>query len=110
LRRTVDGIRNNDREEVENIIQTRLSQSFVIVLDSLPTAGYSWTVDFDPQSLRLDSEKFLISQPQAIGSGGQQIFTFMPLHTGITEVTAVYKRPWESKVEEERKFKVQISE
>jgi predicted secreted protein len=93
----------------ENIIQARLNHSFLLTFESLPTAGYNWTVNYDSQFLRLENERFQSSQPQAIGSGGQQIFAFTPLRAGSTEVTAIYKRPWESKVEEERKFKVQIS-
>jgi predicted secreted protein len=93
----------------ENLIQAKLNQSFLLTFESLPTAGYNWTVNYDSQFLRLDNERFQSSRPEAIGSGGQQIFAFTPLRTGNTEVIAIYKRPWESKVEEERKFKIQIS-
>ena len=99
-----------NEEEIENVIQARLNQSFSIVLASLPTAGYSWIVDFDSSLLNLESDRFQIAQPQAIGSGGQQIFAFTPIRTGSTKVTAIYKRPWENKAEYERKFIVEISE
>jgi inhibitor of cysteine peptidase len=94
----------------EKIIQARLNQSFLLTFESLPTAGYNWTVNYDSQFLRLDNERFQGSQPQAIGSGGQQIFAFTSLRMGSTKVTAIYKRPWESKVQEERTFRVQVSD
>jgi predicted secreted protein len=105
-----DGMEKVNEEETENVIQARLNQSFSIVLSSLPTAGYSWIVDFDSLFLNLESDRFQIAQPQAIGSGGQQIFAFTPIRTGCTKVTAIYKRPWENKAEDEREFLVEISE
>jgi len=105
-----DSMEKVNEEETENVIQARLNQSFSIVLSSLPTAGYSWIVDFDSSFLNLESDRFQIAQPQAIGSGGQQIFAFTPIRTGSTKVTAIYKRPWENKAEYERKFIVEISE
>jgi inhibitor of cysteine peptidase len=105
-----DGIENINEEGTENAIRARLNQSFSIVLASLPTAGYSWMVDFDSLFLNLESDRFQIAQPQAIGSGGQQIFAFTPIRTGSTKVTAIYKRPWENRAEVERVFLVEISE
>jgi inhibitor of cysteine peptidase len=105
-----DGIENINEEGTENAIRARLNQSFSIVFASLPTAGYSWIVDFDSSFLNLESDRFQIAQPHAIGSGGQQIFAFTPIRTGSTKVTAIYKRPWENKAEYERKFIVEISE
>jgi inhibitor of cysteine peptidase len=105
-----DGMENINKGENENVIRARLNHSFSIVLDSLPTAGYSWMVDFDSLFLNLESDRFQIAQPQAIGSGGQQIFAFAPIRNGSTKVTAIYKRPWENKAEVERVFLVEISE
>jgi predicted secreted protein len=41
-----------------------------------------------------------------MGSSGQQVFTFIPIQEGETEISAVYKRPWEDGVAEERTFRV----
>jgi predicted secreted protein len=46
------------------------------------------------------------SRPQVMGSSGQQVFTFTPIREGQTEISAVYKRPWEDSVAEERTFRV----
>ena len=94
----------------ENIIQAKLNQSFTIALDSLPTAGYKWTVEHDSGFLRLDDEWYMTSNPEVIGGGSTEVFAFTPVRKGATEVFAIYKRPWEDKVEDKRAFKILISE
>lgn len=99
-----------DKLEVENIIQAKLNSPFNISFDSNPTTGYVWTVDFDSRFLNKIREGYVSSQPRLIGSGGQQFFTFTPIHLGKTTVSAVYKRPWENIAADERTFSIIISE
>jgi predicted secreted protein len=94
----------------EDIVQAKLNQSFTLALDSLPTAGYKWTVEYDSGFLRLDNEWYMTSNPKAIGGGSTEFFAFTPQRSGETEVFAIYKRPWEDKVENKRAFKILISE
>jgi predicted secreted protein len=98
-----------ERLEAENMIRAKLNSPFNITLDSNPTTGYSWTVDFDSRFLSQENESYRGSQPGLIGSGGQQLFTFTPIHVGNTTVSAVYKRPWENIVADERTFHIIIS-
>ena len=98
------------RKEVENIIEARLNKPFTISLNALPTAGYTWTVNYDSHLLKLEREEFKNSQTDAVGSGGKQIFTFMPISPGKVEVAALYKRPWEDKVQDEKKFVIVVRE
>ena len=97
-------------EKTDNTIKAKLNQSFTLALDSLPTAGYKWTVEHDSGFLRLDNEWYMTPKPEAIGGGSVEVFAFTPLRLGETEVFAIYKRPWEDKVENKRTFKIQISE
>ena len=90
-----------EEEKTENIIQAKLNQSFTIALDSLPTAGYKWTVEHDSGFLRLDNELYMTSKPEAIGGGSTEVFAFTPQRSGETEVIAIYKRPWEKNVDEQ---------
>jgi predicted secreted protein len=99
-----------EEEKTENIIKAKLNQSFTIALDSLPTAGYKWTVEHDSGFLRLDNECYMTSNPATIGGGSVEVFAFTPQRSGETEVIAIYKRPWEDKVENKRAFKIIISE
>ncbi len=98
------------KKEAENIIEARLSKSFTISLSALPTAGYTWTANYDSHFLKLENERFQSSQTEAIGSGGMQIFTFMPILVGKVEVTALYKRPWENTAQDKKTFIVMIRE
>jgi predicted secreted protein len=98
------------KKEAGNIIEARLNKPFTISLNALPTAGYTWTMKYDSIFLKLEDEQFQSSQAEAIGGGGTQIFTFMPITVGKVEVAALYKRPWENKVEDERTFRIMISE
>ena len=101
---------SGEEEKTENIIRAKLNQSFTIALDSLPTAGYKWTVEHDSRFLRRDNEWYMTSNPDVIGGGSTEVFAFTPILSGETEVIAIYKRPWEDKVENKRVFKILITE
>jgi predicted secreted protein len=98
----------DEEEKAENIIQAKLNQSFTLDLDSLPTAGYKWTVEFDSGFLRLDKEWYMTPKPEAIGGGSTEVFAFTPQRSGETEVFAIYKRPWETNAMNRRIFRIQI--
>jgi predicted secreted protein len=98
-----------EKLEVENVIQAKLNKPFNISFDSNPTTGYVWTVDFDSRFLNGYEKPYLTSHPGLIGSGGQQVFTFNPIHVGKTTVSAVYKRPWENIAADERTFDIIVS-
>jgi predicted secreted protein len=98
-----------EKLEAENVIQAKLNKPFNISFDSNPTTGYIWTVDFDSRFLNGNEKPYLPSQPGLIGSGGQQVFAFTPIHIGKTTVSAVYKRPWENIAADERTFDIIIS-
>lgn len=88
------------------VIQAELNKSFNITLDSNPTTGYIWTVDFNHKMLKGGEKSYSAGRPETMGSSGQQVFTFVPIQEGETEISAVYKRPWEDGVAEERTFRV----
>jgi predicted secreted protein/nitrous oxidase accessory protein NosD len=99
---------DGERLEAKNLIQAKLNRPFNITLDSNPTTGYTWTVDFDSHFLK-ENESYQSRPPELIGSGGQQVFTFTPLRSGKTMISAVYKRSWENIVADERSYRVIIS-
>jgi len=98
------------KKEAGNLIEARLNKPFTISLNAHPTAGYTWTAKYDSQFLKLENELFQSSQAEAMGSGGVQVFTFIPILVGNVEVSVSYKRPWENKVEDERTFRILIRE
>ena len=88
------------------VIQAELNKPFNITLESNPTTGYTWTVDFNHKMLIGGEKGYSASRPGAVGGSGQQIFVFTPIQEGQTEISAVYKRPWEEGAAEERTFQV----
>jgi len=81
-------------------INIGVNQEFVIALGSNPTTGYSWQESYNENMLELvggeskyeESER---AKEGVVGAGGIEYFRFKILKTGETEITLVYKRPWE---------------
>jgi predicted secreted protein len=70
-----------------------------MVLDSDPTAGYSWHESHDPMMLELVGRTYRKGEhtkPELAGStGGVEYFMFKALRTGETKIIMTYERPWE---------------
>ncbi len=101
------------RIEPHDVIRAKLRQPFDIILDSNPTTGYTWTVDFDDRFVNGGAElngTLNTIRPALIGAGGQQIFSFTPIEPGQTMISAIYKRPWEETAAEERIFLIIIQD
>jgi inhibitor of cysteine peptidase len=79
-------------------IDTGVNQEFVIALGSNPSTGYSWQASYDETMLELVGGQSTYKEEAKkgmVGAGGVEYFRFKALKTGRTEVTLVYKRPWE---------------
>ena len=71
-----------------------------ISLEGNPTTGYIWeAANLDTSFLKqVGAVNFKSSNPNLVGSGGQQTLTFVALKPGTTVLTLVYHRPWEQGV------------
>ena len=79
-------------------IDIPVNQEFAIALGANPTTGYDWEASYDENVLKLVESKYEPgegAQQGLMGAGGVEYFRFKPLKTGKTEITLVYKRPWE---------------
>jgi len=79
-------------------IDIGVNQEFVIALGSNPTTGYGWQESHDESMLELVEKTYKLgkeAEQGMVGAGGVEYFRFKPLKTGETEITLVYKRPWE---------------
>ncbi|MFC2072888.1 protease inhibitor I42 family protein [Chloroflexota bacterium] len=94
----------------EEKIVVGIEDEFIIALDSNPTTGYDWEESHDPYKLILVGKEYEPDEKAAglVGAGGTQYFRFTSQKTGETEVTFVYKRPWETEILEQKVFKVEI--
>jgi len=92
-------------------ISTEIGEEFVIALNANPTTGYSWQESHDETALRLVDETYELGESAKeglIGAGGVTKFRFKAMGKGATEITLVYKRPWEPEIAEQAAFKVDI--
>lgn len=103
----VDGTINPKRE----IIETKNGDNFSVILETNPTTGYKWELDFDPIYIQLVDRKYTPrSQEPIVGAGGDETFNFLALKPGETEITFSYLRPWEREKPniEEKLYKIII--
>ena len=93
-------------------ISIGVNQEFVIVLGSNPTTGYEWQESYDEAVLEMVGEKTYKPSKEAeegiVGAGGVEYFQFKAIKKGETEITLVYKRPWEEEIAEQKVFTVNI--
>jgi len=79
-------------------IEIGTNQEFVIALGSNPTTGYGWQESYDNTILELMEKTYKPGEEAkegVVGAGGVEYFRFKTLNKGETEITLVYKRPWE---------------
>lgn len=77
-------------------IDIGVGQEFVIALGSNPTTGYSWQESYDENMLELVKWSYEEeAEEDLVGAGGIEYFCFRALEAGETEITLVYKQPWE---------------
>lgn len=94
-------------------IDIGVNRQFVIALGSNPTTGYMWQESFDETSLELVEKIYKqgkTSNDGMVGAGGVEYFRFKTLKAGKTDITLVYKRPWEEPTPEDvtRVFTINI--
>ena len=92
----------------DNLLQARTNEEITIVIESNPSTGYNWQPHFNEGALELIDSDF-ISESSAIGSGGVEIFRFLPKKAGKENIKMSYKRQWEQKPVKEVIYRVRIS-
>ena len=97
--------RDRDRRTDElSRIDAVVGQSFVIALDSNPTTGFSWRLASSlPRMLKLQGKRYIPDEPQLIGSGGTEEWTFKAVRSGRATIVFEYVRPWDNKSPPEKK-------
>ena len=91
----------------QNIIKVKLGDIFEVVLDSNPSTGYRWEVDFDTEFVKLE-EKSYMPLSSKFGGGGREQFRYLSLKHGKTTITMQYKRSWEKRIIKKEKFVIEI--
>ncbi|MDH5695203.1 MAG: protease inhibitor I42 family protein [Dehalococcoidia bacterium] len=92
-------------------ISIGVDQEFVIALGSNPTTGYGWQESHDETILELVEQRYEPGEEAeqgVVGAGGVEYFRFKALKAGKTQITLVYKRPFEEEFLEQKVFTVDI--
>jgi inhibitor of cysteine peptidase len=79
--------------------ETTIGRTFTIALDANATTGYNWSQTTKDTNVvaYVDNEYVAEARdPQVVGGGGTDTFTFKAVGKGTTTITLAYARPWES--------------
>jgi inhibitor of cysteine peptidase len=92
-------------------LNVNLGERIVIALDGNPTTGYTWEPkDLDASLIQqVGSTAYKSSNQGLVGAGGTQTLTFKTLKAGITSLTLVYHRPWETDVDLLQTFTITVN-
>jgi predicted secreted protein len=83
-----------------------IHKQFVIELEAIPGAGYTWELTRHPEEIRLVSRKF-ISTSKSVGGTSIQRFTLVAIQPGIYSLGFEYKRRWEKSSVSTSEFMIQ---
>lgn len=83
-----------DTAECETPITVVVGEEFTISLESNPSTGFDWWIDFDPIQLDLITKTFVPSSEILRGAPGLKNFTFAANEPGETHVFMLELQPW----------------
>jgi inhibitor of cysteine peptidase len=95
-------------EDPTKAIRAAVGETFSVALAGNPTTGFTWQPTFDPGILELVGESFEPAD-KSVGSGGQEVFRFRALAPGKSEINCGYRRPWDNKSRETKRFRIKIA-
>lgn len=90
------------------VLKTKLDHPVTISLPVNRTTGFSWNVDFCDPALKCEQPTYR-QYPGGLGAGGIQKFTVRTQRTGEFLITFQLKRPWETKIKEERTYRIVVT-
>jgi inhibitor of cysteine peptidase len=85
-------------------------EGIVIRLPENPTTGYRWSVEaVDPEVVEVGESEFEANDEAGrAGAGGTRYLHLRTRQPGVSRVTLVLRRPWESGGENLRRFQVNV--
>ncbi len=99
-------------EDAGKEVTLQVGEKIQVTLDSNPTTGYQWDVeDVDESVLKQQGDSVYraeTSNPNIVGSGGEETFTFEAVGTGTTTLKLIYHQPWEEGVEPAEVFTLRV--
>jgi predicted secreted protein len=86
-----------ETEQIRFIVMTEEGKEFTVRLDSNRSTGFQWrpAEPLDERFVKLVRSEYVPFDTDAIGAGGEEIWTFLATGKGETEFALEYVRPWE---------------
>jgi inhibitor of cysteine peptidase len=84
---------------IGDTFETTVGKTFTIALDANATTGYNWSQTIKDTNMVAYVDNAYVAEardPQVVGGGGTDTFTFKAVGKGTTTITLAYARPWES--------------
>ena len=78
----------------ESPIEVSCGEVFAIAIQSNPSAGYTWDIDFDPSMIKMIKPQKFVAYTSHVGSGGEELFELKGNNPGCTQITFKYQRAW----------------
>ncbi|MCX6056966.1 MAG: protease inhibitor I42 family protein [Chloroflexi bacterium] len=96
----------------QKVIEVNAGKEFNIVLEANPTTGYHWAIvgELDPNVVGFVKNEYTsTSDPNLVGGGGVDIWTFKALSAGETQITLGYYPPSNEPVDPQQTVTFTIS-
>jgi predicted secreted protein len=95
---------------MSEIITVSLGQEFEIVLEGVPTSGFTWQLlnDQDRASIIKELGHEWKADTSVVGGRATEHLRFRALAVGEAGLRFQYRRAWESEAREERTFTVRV--
>jgi inhibitor of cysteine peptidase len=94
-------------------IEVAAGDLLVITLESNPTTGFGWQLSgIDEDLLALIESRYEPgenAEQGMVGAGGNEVWTFKALTTGVTTISMEYSRPWEGGEKAVQTFEVTVT-
>jgi predicted secreted protein len=103
-----DGKSRSKREktgEALEKVEAWVGKQFEIALGANPSTGYVWEPHFDSNRISLVSRRYR-SEQKMVGGAGCEVFTFLALERGKTEIEMILKRRWEKGFLKKESFEI----
>ena len=90
-------------------IEVAIGQAFAISLESVPSTGYTWKMEYDTSMIEPIKPQKFVPYSTTIGGGGKEVFEFQTKQLGDTQIKMKYQREWEATPREIKLFIVHIT-
>lgn len=89
-------------------VRIGVGETYELALESNPSTGFAWTVQYDEAILELVEERYEEPEGGMLGAAGTQIFVFKGAAKGSTRVLFSYERSWEGEAAETREIVITV--